>query len=63
MDRFYKYFQKANPNLRYAYDGVYYAPVYSNNAIPVSVSDILPSFGVPVSVGRQYETGFFVTSM
>ncbi|KAJ3310660.1 hypothetical protein HDU76_003318, partial [Blyttiomyces sp. JEL0837] len=55
IDRYWKYWQHANPNLANTYNGGRYFPPHNrNNQVPVQTSDILVGFNVPVSAGMGY---------
>ncbi|KAJ3196841.1 hypothetical protein HK101_007455 [Irineochytrium annulatum] len=52
IDRYWHYFQRANPKLAMAYDGTMsFPPDSSSRATAVKQSDLLTGFNVPVSAG------------
>ncbi|KAJ3105132.1 hypothetical protein HDU97_008414 [Phlyctochytrium planicorne] len=58
IDRYWQYFQRANPKLAKAYDGQIEFPPYSGNRVTVNADkDILTGFNVPVRKGMAVREG------
>ncbi|KAJ3096105.1 hypothetical protein HDU97_006209 [Phlyctochytrium planicorne] len=60
IDRYWQYFQRRNPKLTKAYDGMMaFPPGETDTYRNVSASDILPGFNVPVSKGMGLRSGIY----
>ncbi|KAJ3330516.1 hypothetical protein HDU76_005484 [Blyttiomyces sp. JEL0837] len=54
IDRYWKYWQHANPSLANTYNGQRVVPPFTKNVVNVTTSDILVGFNVDVAAGMGY---------